>query len=377
MKRLKTWVEIDRSALRHNLKAVSKLVKPAKTMAVIKSNAYGHGLVEVALAVRSQADWFGVDSIDEALTLRKIGIRQPILILGFTRADRVKEAVNASVSFVAYDVATLKAASLAGTIRCPARIHLKLETGLTRQGIQENDLQRILTFLQKTKTVQVEGASTHFANIEDTEDDAYAMKQLKRYEQLLRILKVYGYEPLVKHTACSAAAILYPSTRFDLIRLGISLYGLWSSDRTELAKERSGIKLTLKSSLTWKTIVSQVKSVPKGTSVSYGLTEYTKRDSKIAVLPIGYWDGFDRVGMSRKGEVLVRGKRCKILGRVCMNMCMADVTDVPGVQAEDEVVLIGKQGSEVITAESMANKADTINYEIVTRINPLIPRLVV
>lgn len=377
MKRDKIQVEISKDALRHNFKAVASLVKPAKVMAVVKSNAYGHGLLEVARAVHGLTDWFGVDNIDEALALRHAGIKKSILILGYTRIDRIVDAVRHNISFVAYDIESLRVASRVGSRKRPARVHLKLETGLTRQGLSTGDLEAVSALLKRVRTVTVEGASTHYANIEDTNDDAYAMKQLVRFEKFLDVLKEHGIEPTVTHTACSAAAILYPDTRFNLIRLGISLYGLWSSDRTQASSQRLGITLSLRPALTWKTIIAQVKRVPKGTPVSYGLTEYTKRDSKIAVLPIGYWDGYDRAGMSSRAEVLIRGKRCRILGRVCMNMCMADVTDVPGVKAEDEVVLLGRQGREAVTAEHLADLCGTINYEIVTRINPLIPRVIV
>jgi alanine racemase len=180
--------------------------------------------------------------------------------------------------------------------------------------------------------------------------------------------------PKYKHTASTAASILYSDTHFDMVRTGIGLYGLWPSEDT---RRRSQHRLTLKPVLSWKTIVAQVKDVRKGTPVSYGLTERVRRDSKVAVLPIGYADGFDRVANSKRGHVLVGGRRCKVLGRVCMNMAMVDVTDVARVRPEDEVVLIGQQGRERIAAEELAALAGTINYEIVTRINWDIPRMMI
>ncbi len=346
-------------------------------MAVVKSNAYGHGLVEVAKIVKGDADWFGVDNINEALALRKAGIKKPILVLGYTRQDRLKDAVKNNISVVAYNIETIKALKKCATAKYPARIHIKIETGLARQGVHLSELLMFVRWIKELRHVVVEGISTHYANIEDTTDHTFANQQLNHFHDAIALLKQEGLEPKWIHTACSAAALVVPETRFNLIRLGISLYGLWSSDQTREEAERRRLGIQLAPVLTWKTVIAQVKQVPKNAPVSYGLTERVRRDSLIAVLPIGYWDGFDRVGMSSKGEVLIRGKRCKIIGRVCMNMCMADVTDVPGVSLEDEVVLIGKQGKEIISAEQLADAAGTINYEIVTRINPMILRRII
>ena len=215
------------------------------------------------------------------------------------------------------------------------------------------------------------GASTHYANIEDTTDASYAKSQLRRFEEEITLLHREGIDPPFLHTACSAAAILFPKTHFNLARIGISMYGLWPSKETQ---KEGGIVLT--PALAWKTIIAQIKTVPKGASVSYGLTERTTRASTLAILPIGYWDGYDR-GLSSIGHVLIRGHICKIIGRVCMNMCVVDVTDLPHVHVEDEVVLLGRQGAEEISAQDIASKLGTIHYEVVTRINPTVTRKVV
>ena len=193
----------------------------------------------------------------------------------------------------------------------------------------------------------------------------------------MRLLKSEGIDPPWKHTACSAAAILYPQTYFNLARIGIAMYGLWPSKETLAVAKREKRVISLVPALTWKTVVAQIKKVKKGAPVSYGLTERVTRDSRLAILPVGYWDGYDRRGLSQTGQALIRGHRCKIVGRICMNMCVADVTDVPGIKAEDEVVLLGRQKRAVIAAEDLASKIGTINYEVVTRINPQIPRIVV
>lgn len=372
----KTWVEISLSRLIRNLREIKRLVAPSAVMAVVKANAYGHGLVKVARALASEADWFGVDQINEALELRRGGIKKPILIMGYTRHVRVEDAVRHDVSFVAYDRATVRAAAQAATKKHPARVHLKIETGLHRQGASVEDALVLAKAMAREPHVIVEGASTHFANIEDTRDDAYAMKQLSRFNGALASLKKIGHEPAWKHAACSAAAILYPDTRFNLSRAGIAMYGLWPSQTTLVSAQSLAHSPILEPALSWKTVVAQVKHVPRNEPVSYGLTERVKRNSVIAVLPVGYWDGYDR-DLSRQGEVLVHGHRCRIIGRVCMNMCVADVTDVPRVRAEDEVVLLGQQNNEEISAEEIAEKIGTINYEILARINPLLKRIFV
>jgi alanine racemase len=354
-------------------------------MAVVKSNAYGHGLVEVAkIADKEGAAWFGVDNVDEGIELRKNGITKPILVLGYTKNNRLRDCVDGRLSFVVYNLETakaLRALHLKPVSTKPklgvkaAFVHVKIETGTTRQGVSGDELRRLVRELKKTPGVVIEGASTHFANIEDTTDHSYAELQLERFQEGLSILSKEGINPPWKHAACSAATVLFPDTYFNLVRLGISMYGLWSSKETLAVAKREHRLLNLKPVLTWKTIVAQVKRVKLGTSVSYGLTERVTRNSKLAILPIGYWDGYDR-GLSSVGQVLIHGRLCKILGRVCMNMCVVDITDVPGVRVEDEVVLFGKQRKEEISAEDIASKLGTINYEFVTRINPLIQRVV-
>lgn len=377
----KIWVEISKSALTQNVKAFrGHLGSKVGVMAVVKSNAYGHGLVETAkIAERAGAAWFGVDNVDEGIVLRKNGITKPILVLGYTLNERLFDCVKNDLSFVVYNMETVKRLGrlkLTGRRGSVAKVHIKIETGTTRQGVSGDELLQLVTELKRTKGVTVEGASTHYANIEDTTDASYAQNQLRRFEDGVALLHQEGIDPPFLHTACSAAAILFPKTHFNLARVGISMYGLWPSKETQAIAQRKKKVLKLSPVMSWKTVVAQIKNVQRGTPVSYGLTERVSRDSVIAVLPIGYWDGFDR-GLSNVGSVLVRGHRCKIVGRICMNMCMADVTDVPGVGIEDEVVLIGTQKDEEITAQDIASKIGSIHYEFVTRINPQIVRKVI
>ncbi|MDD3887221.1 MAG: alanine racemase [Patescibacteria group bacterium] len=378
----KTWVEISKQALIFNLKQFRKIIgQDKKLAAIIKSNAYGHGLQDTAqILAKSEADWFGVDSIDEAIAIKQENNKtiKQIIILGYTVYNHLSEVIKNEFRQIVYNSETIKKlGELSSKLKKRTYLHIKLETGTSRQGVLEKDLSKIVKLIKKYPYLVLEGASTHFANIEDTTDHSYAEQQLKNFQRLINLAeKEYGQKIKIKHTACSAATILFPETHFDLVRLGISMYGLWSSSETKVSASHKKINLSLKPVLSWKTIVAQVKKLKSGTPISYGLTETLHHDSTIAILPIGYNDGFDRK-LSNIGNVLIKGKRCKILGRICMNMCVVDVSHIKNLKPEDEVVLIGKQGKEQITADEIAKKINTINYEIVTRINPLIKRVIV
>ena len=358
-KKAKTWVEISRSALISNIHILQKKIGDCTFMAVVKSNAYGHGLIEIAKIVdKAGIPWFGVDNVDEGIALRRAGIQKKILVLGYTPNNRLNDCIQNGISFVVYNMKTIRKLKSIKTTK-KIFVHIPIETGTTRQGVEGDELHALVQEIKKNPKIVIEGVSTHYANIEDTHDTAYATQQLKRYQNALQQLKSQGINPIWKHTAASAAAILFPETLFDMARIGIALYGLRSSER---------IQLPLKRVLTWKTIIAQIKDVKKNTPVSYGLTERVLRDSRIAVIPIGYWDGFDRK-LSSKAYVSIHGKPCKIIGRVCMNMCMVDITNVPRARVDDVVILP--------TADEMAHIVQTINYEIVTRINPLIQKIIV
>jgi len=370
---VRTWVEVSRSALVNNARELKRLANGARLMAVVKSNAYGHGIREVVRSVDAEADWFGVDSLPEAETVRAAGSKKPVLILGYTPKQALVRVVRQGFSQVVYDRETVAALSSHASLKKPTKVHVKIETGTSRQGICPEELTSFMRFIAKQPNIRFEGMSTHYANIEDTNDPTHAMRQLKRFREAVKIASDAGKRPELLHTACSAAILTYPETHFDIVRAGISLYGLWSSGVTKRAVLDAGKSVRLEPALTWKSVIAQVKKIREGTPVSYGLTERVTRNAVVAVVPVGYWDGFDR-GFSSVGNVLVRGKRAKVLGRICMNMCVVDVTDIRGVRAEDEVVLLGHQGKERITAEELADKIGTINYEVLTRINPTLPR---
>ena len=257
-----------------------------------------------------------------------------------------------------------------------AHIHLKVETGTARQGVPQEFLPDILKTIASCSHIKLDGLSTHFATIENTSDTHFATQQVFRFREAERIARLMGFSPKWIHCACSAAIILYPDTHGTMTRAGISMYGIWPSTDVEISARKNLIKCDLAPVLTWKTRIAQVKSLAAGTPIGYGLTESLKRSSRIAVIPVGYFDGYDR-RLSSIGEALVSGHRCKVMGRICMNMMMIDVSEVPNIGPEQEVILIGRSGRHAVTFEELAQKVGTIPYEILTRINPLLPRILV
>jgi alanine racemase len=370
-----TWIEIDTIAARHNIDAFRGIL-PAGTalMVVVKANAYGHGLDVYAPVAAERADWLGVNALDEALAIRALGIRKPVAILGYTDPGQLDTVVANDFRQVVYRADIAAGLSKAAQSRnTSARIHLKLETGTNRQGIPLGELPELVRQIREMPGLIIEGAYTHFANIEDTLDPSFAERQLDKFREALKALEQEGVRLTQIHAAATAGTLLYPETGFSMIRLGIGAYGIWPSRETQLAARERGRRITLIPAMTWKTRVAQIKTVEAGEHVSYGLTYQASHRMQVAVLPIGYYDGYDRK-LSNCGRVLIRGRAVPVIGRVAMNMTMVDVTDV-AAQPDDEVVLLGRQGSAEIRAEELADKIGTIAYEVVTRINPRIPRI--
>jgi alanine racemase len=367
-----SWCEISKSALIHNIKSFRKLIGKDKVLGVaVKANAYGHGLIECSkIFLKAGADYLCVNAVFEAEELRKAGIKSPILIIGYTPLSDLKKVVQLKCDLIVYNEETIKAL---GKIGRKVNVHLKIETGNHRQGIRLEDLHKISVELKRYKKIQVAGISTHFANLEDRVNHQYALYQLKEFKKAIHLTEADGHAPHYLHTASTAAVILLPEAHFNFVRIGIGAYGLWPSKKTELASKRAGIDIELKPALTWKSIIAQVKGVKKGSLIGYGCTYEMPRDGRIAVVPVGYYDGYVRA-LSSRGQVLINGKRASVIGRVCMNMIMVDVTDIPDVKLEDEVVLIGRQGKEHITAEDIGEWSGTINYEVTTRIGERIVR---
>lgn len=370
------WVEISAPALRNNLAEFRRrLGDKVKLGAVVKSNAYGHGMLEVAaMAGAAGADWLCVNQVDEGVALREAGHELPILVMGYVELSRLDDVVAHGLRPVIYNPETVdRLEALAAKAGRQVRVHVKVETGTHRQGVLERDLPSFAERIRRSPHLVLEGMTTHFANIEDTTDHRMAEGQIAAFDRAQEALAPVA----VRHAACSAAALLFTRTHLELARVGISMYGLWPSKETYVSLlERGKPALDLQPVLTWKTRVAQVKDVPEGAYVGYGCTWRAGRNSRIAVLPVGYFEGYDR-GLSGIAHVLVRERRAPVRGRVCMNMCMVDVTDIPGVAVEDEVVLLGRQGEERIPAEQLAAWCGTISYEVVSRIHPGLPRMVV
>ncbi|MFH1843077.1 MAG: alanine racemase [bacterium] len=361
-------IEVARDALEHNLRLFRDLVpQSTRLMAVVKADGYGHGLVPAAHAfLAGGADVLGVHYLDEVRRLRAAGIDTDILVLGPLRTDAAAEALRLGAEVT---VASREAVSavVEAARRCGrARVHLKVETGVCRQGIALDEVAPVLNELTTAPEVELVGLSSHFADIEDTTDHSFAEKQQARFEQFRQALAEGGFPELCLHMSCSAATILWSGAHRDLARVGIAAYGFWPSRETLVSARAHGQnQLTLRPAVTWKTRVAQIKPWPEGQTVGYGRTWKAKFDSRIAVLPLGYADGYPRL-LSNRAEVLIGGKRAPIRGRICMNLCMADVTHIETARVGDEVVLLGRQGEDEIRAEQLAEWAGTIPYEVLT-----------
>ncbi len=366
------WVEIDLSAIEHNARRLTEIAgRGVELMTMVKANAYGHGAVEVArAALRGGATWLGVVSVGEGIELRRANIDAPILVLGPTPPDWARAGVENQLALAAFSIDTVRAmADAARELKARARIHIKVDTGMTRLGVLPAEAVDFARAACDLGNVEIEGIFTHFAmaDMPDAFDvKGYTHQQLARFHDVLDQLERAGIQPRYRHIANSPASVNLPAARFNLVRSGILIYGLDPSD--DAPKPPGFIP-----AFSFKTRVASLKSVPAGTFVGYGCTFRTERASRIAVLMVGYADGFRRA-LSNAGSVLVRGTRAPIVGRVCMDLTMIDVTDIADVQASDEVVLIGKQGTEEISAEEVARNQGTNNYETVTTISARVER---
>ena len=363
---------VDLDAVRANAARLRVLIRPANLGAVVKADAYGHGLVPVARALETVADGFCVYRVDEGLALREAGIRAPILILGPVEAGELAPALEARLGLPLWDDGAfrrnlVRTARLAGT-RFP--VHAKIDTGVTRLGLDATRAGAVLASYLADDALEVRGAYTHLAAAEELES-GYTLAQFERFRAALEPVEALLRERGARlHAAASAAAMLFPALRLDLVRAGIALYGIWPSDETRDAVAGA---LDLEPALTWTTSLVVVRAVEAGRAVGYGCTFHTERASRIGVLPIGYAEGLPRA-LSNRGEALVCGRRVPLVGRVCMNMAFVDVTDVPEAHPGARVTLIGRDGGESIAANDLAARAGTIGYEIVARLPRDIPR---
>ena len=365
-----TFVEVDLDCIRHNVKTYQNLLQPGTLlMAIVKADAYGHGAVRVAKAAVAQGvQWLGVALTQEAAQLREAGLQQPILVLGYSDAAdygyMARHKIRPAIYTLEQGLAFGEAAKAAG-IKAP--VHIKTDTGMGRLGFQpdQDSLHQILE-LARQPFIQVEGLFTHFAKA-DEKDQASVKAQAALFKVFSEQLKGEGLPIPLCHCANTAAAMKMPEAHMDMIRLGIGLYGLYPSEE---AKQWG---IALEEAISLKSCLSHVKEVPAGTAVSYGHTWRSMRSSLIGTVPIGYADGVSRL-LSNRGSVLFGGRRVPIVGRVCMDQLMVDLTGLPEAKAGQPVVLLGVQGEERIPVDEVAGLQNTINYEIVCDLSSRLPR---
>jgi alanine racemase len=341
-------------------------------MAIVKANAYGHDIIEVARrSLENGAEALGVANIEEGIQLRKAGIDAPVLIFGYTSPIHVKKLIELDLTQTVYSYETSRELSQAATAYGKKiKVHIKVDTGMGRlgllRGIKDNSLSEVES-ISRLPMLELEGIYTHFATA-DKSDRSYAGKQFEIFMDFLNQLRIAGLEIAVTHAANSAAIINMPETHLDMVRAGISIYGLYTSEEVD----RSIINL--KPAMALKTKIIHLKKVPAGFKVSYGTTYETEKPTTIATVSIGYADGLNRL-LSSKGRMLVCGQSAPIVGRICMDMTMLDVGEIPEIVMEQEVVVFGKQGNSSITVDEIASTINTINYEVVSTIMERVPRI--
>lgn len=359
-----SWVNIDLDAIKGNIRF---LLNQAKTpiMAIVKANAYGHGAVPVArAALEAGASWCGVARASEALELRQAGLDCPILLLGYTPRGRVREMVENRVSLTVWDKEQVETiAAIAKSIKKKASLHLKVDTGMSRLGVQVENSETVAKKIASASHLHFEGIFTHFARADESNPQS-ADSQETLFLDVLTKFDEKGIRPPLAHASNSAASLTRPCAHFNLLRFGIAMYGLNPSSECPTPTD-------FHPALSWKAVLSQVKTLPAGRGVSYGHIYTTLKNERIGTIPVGYADGFRRLqGL----KVLVRGKRAPVVGRVCMDQIMVQLDDVPNAKAGDEVVIIGEQGKERLSAEDVATDWGTINYEVTCAIGARVPR---
>jgi alanine racemase len=354
-----TWTEVNLDAIAQNVKNIKKLIGEKKElMAVVKGNAYGHDILEVSpVVLENGATRLAVARLEEAIFLRKAGITVPILVLGLTLKQQAEFLVSYDITPAVCEFEMIeKLSESAVQMNKMTKIHLKVDTGMGRIGIFPYDVFRFIKRIKALKNVEIEGIFTHFS-VADEKDKFYTEEQFRKFIEILTILEKEGIKIPIKHVGNSATLLDLPHMWLDMVRPGLAIYGLYPSKEVKKT-------INLIPAQQFKTKIVFIKELPLGESISYGRTYITKRRMRVASLPVGYADGYNRL-LSNQGEVLVRGQRVPIIGRVCMDHCMIDVTNLTQVEIGDEVVLWGRQEEEMITVEEIAQKIRTINYEIV------------
>ncbi|MBI2954254.1 MAG: alanine racemase [Chloroflexi bacterium] len=363
-----TLAEIDLDAVAHNVRELKRLIGNSDLLAVVKANAYGHGAVHVArIALESGAKRLGVACVDEGVQLRRAGITCPILVLGYAahwEAETVVEHQLTPTVNTRQLALALSAMSTARNVVTP--IHLKVDTGLTRFGLLPNEIVDFARAVTAFPRLRLEGLYTHFATADES-DKSFLHEQFNIYKDTLRRLGDEGITVALRHAANSGATLDVPETRMDMVRCGITVYGLYPSDSVSRP-------IKLRPALSLKTQVARIREVPPGTSVSYGRTFVADASTRVALVSIGYGDGLSRA-LSNKGTVLINGQRAPIIGRVCMDQCVVNADGIASIRTGDEVVVIGQQGQDEITADEIARQLGTINYEITCAVTARVPRV--
>jgi alanine racemase len=364
-----TWVEVDLDAIAHNARGLKACAgEGTELMAVVKANAYGHGAVPVArTALENGASRLAVNRVLEGVALRQAGLTAPILILGYSLPGEAETIVRWDLTPTVTTVeGALALSAMSDRQGKVIPIHVKVDTGMGRFGLLPDEVVAFVRRIAELPGLKLEGLFTHFA-VADSADKTYTRRQFDLYMGVVGQLEAAGFAVPLRHVANSAATLDLPEMHLDMVRCGIALYGLRPSDDVEPA-------IPLKPAMALKSRVARVRTLPPGASISYGCTYTTTRPTPVALVPVGYGDGCHRI-LSNKGSVLIGGKRAPIVGRVCMDQFVADVTDIEGVRQDDEVVVLGRQGAEEISAEEVAALAGTINYEVVTSILPRVTRV--
>ena len=375
-------IEISKSALKNNLEFLQDILgKDVIISSVIKGNAYGHGIESfVPIAEECGQSHFSVYSADEALRVKNISSNGPtIMIMGMIDNPELEWAIENNVEFFVFEPDRFQAAiRAAGKIGRPAKIHIEVETGMNRTGFNLKQLKSVIQEIKnKPDLVSFKGLCTHYAGAESIANYLRVVEQIKTFNRIYKWITEQQIKPALCHTACSAAAMRYPKTRMNMVRIGIMQYGFWPSDETLIHYlSKKEIKVDpLERVISWKSKVMSTKEVNTGEFIGYGTTYLAHKKMKIAAIPVGYAHGFSR-SLSNQGRVLIRGKRVGVVGIVSMNLITVDVTDVPETQKGDEVVLIGKQGDLAISVASFSELSNQLNYELLTRLPNKIPRII-
>ncbi len=370
-----TWIEINAENIRHNYRQFADIIGPKKTVPVVKSNAYGHGLNEIHQALHSESPtWFAVNYVGEGKRLRDLGFKGRIMVVGPFAPHEMSDAKAADLEMFLGHLEGLDAWLAAAA---KPMLHLEFDTGMSRQGFSPEASDAIVEKLLPYKEL-VKGLCMHFANVEDVTEHEYAKLQLQRFDHAQKSFEKRGFDVL-RHAASSASTLILDESRFDLARVGISLYGFWPSQATKISyKQLHGRLLDLRPALSWKSTITSINAVAQGQYIGYGCTFKARHAMSVAVIPVGYFEGYPRLASGSQAYVLIDGERCPIVGRICMNMMMVDITDIKAkAKVGDVVTLIGTDGKETVAASDVATWAETIHYELVTRLNPAIERRVV